>query len=142
MTYYKIRPERVIIDNFGVGANVAQEIALAGYRVTPLNVGLKDQDEDRFTNMRSGAYWRLMEWLKNAELYPNDKWKQLEQIKYTRELNGKIKIMSKKEMRHNNIASPDAADALAMTFARKMVKIPKGVQGGVDPIYEDMGDFY
>lgn len=39
MTFYGVPPEEVWIDNFGEGANVAKEIALAsGQRVNSLNV--------------------------------------------------------------------------------------------------------
>lgn len=48
---------------------------------------------------------------------------QLLSIKYRRELNGKIKIMSKREMQKEGISSPDDVDAIGLTFYKK--KEPK-----------------
>ena len=38
MQQYGIVADSVIVDNFGVGANVAQEMGLMGHRVRAINV--------------------------------------------------------------------------------------------------------
>jgi phage terminase large subunit len=120
-------PDRVWLDNFGEGANVAVEMAMTRRtvngeevptRINAVNVGDKAADNETYINRRAEAYWRLREWIKKGgELVGTmDDWKQLLQIKYRRELNGKLKIMSKDEMRKQGIESPDVADALMLTF--------------------------
>ena len=119
MTQHNVLPENVAVDNFGVGANVSQELALGGYSVNSVNVGDKPLDEERFMNLRAESYWRIREWLKKGgELTYDERWKELLIIKYRRELSGKIKIMSKREMAKEGFKSPNHADALMLTFVR------------------------
>jgi len=111
----------VFIDNFGIGANIAQEIALSELnenrrRVIPINVGVKSND-DSFLNIRSEAYWRLREWLiAGGQLIDHEGWQELLTIRFKKELSNKMKIMSKEEMRRHGYKSPDHVDALSLTF--------------------------
>lgn len=116
-THYEIEPGKVKLDNFGVGANVAQEIALGvRERIHALNVGGKPRDE-RFLNIRAEMYWLGREWLKKGgRLVRHEDWRQLLTIYYKRSLSGKIQVMSKEEMLRKGWDSPDTADAWALTF--------------------------
>lgn len=119
MEHYGVKQSNVYIDNFGVGANVAQEIALSGsrYRVNAVQVGEKATNDKNYLNRRAEAYLSLREWLRTGgELVRHDKWKQLLDIRYKRELSGKVRIISKKELMERGIKSPDVADALSLTF--------------------------
>lgn len=117
MNYYGVQPESIYIDNFGKGANVAQELALAGAHVNGINVGNPPDDPEIYLNKRAECYHRMKEWLRTGgELVNNPDWEQLLDIKYKRNIRNKVQIMSKKEMRAEGVASPDAADALMMTF--------------------------
>lgn len=116
---YGVQPENIWIDNFGEGANVAQELALSDkhIRVNAVNVGHEADDPVRFLNKRAEAYWRLREWLKRGgELAWREEWEELLTVRYRQELRGGLKIMSKKEMRDMGLPSPDTADALMLTF--------------------------
>lgn len=117
MVSNSIDGNQVFVDNFGVGANVAQEIAFAGERIEGVNVGVKAED-DRFINLRAEAYWRLREWLvKGGEIIIDPELKkQLLSIRFRRNLAGRIQIMSKDDMRKQGVKSPDRADALMLTF--------------------------
>lgn len=119
MEYYNVPPTGIYVDNFGEGANVAQELALAGKGVycNAINVGDKPDDRDVYLNKRAEVYFRLKEWVrKGGELVNSESWEQLYDIKWVKNLSGKIKLMSKLEMRKQGIDSPDEADALALTF--------------------------
>lgn len=115
----------ITVDNFGEGANVAQEIALAvpGARIRAVNVGDTKSvaNKKRFMNKRAECYWRLRMWLRaGGELVGNlDKWRELLTIRYRRGLSGKIQVMSKKDMRKAGYKSPNRADALSLTFYDK-----------------------
>lgn len=112
-----ISDENTIIDSFGVGTDSVQELALTGKRIRAVNVGGPADDEARFVNKRAEAYWRMREWLMaGGELVEHEGWKELLLIRFRRELNGKIKIMSKAEMRKAGIPSPNYADGLMLTF--------------------------
>lgn len=120
MKHYDIKPNDVYVDNFGVGANVAQELGLLGYRVNAVNVGQRpngDDDRAKFINMRAQIAWQLKEWIRRgAELIEHEGWQELLHVRYKADLSGKLKIMSKDEMRREGIDSPDCYDALALTF--------------------------
>lgn len=117
----------VIIDAFGIGVDAVKELALAGYNVNSVNVGdrpqgLSQQDEDdknMYLNRRAMVYDRLKKWLRAGGELTRQDWEQLLQIKYRRELSGKMKIMGKEEMRKQGIQSPDVADALSLTFIER-----------------------
>lgn len=124
--------DNIVIDSFGIGVDAIKELAVAGYNVNAQNVGelpyqekpqlsLNEEEEKKlFLNKRAMIYDRLKNWLRSGgELVQHSNWQQLLQIKYTRTLAGKKKIMSKEEMRKLGIQSPDAADALALTFISK-----------------------
>jgi hypothetical protein len=128
ITKNKEKNKNVIFDSFGIGVDAIKELALAGYNINSVNVGDKPdsitpedkQDEKLFINKRAMAYDRMKNWLRaGGELVADKDWDQLLQIKYTRILSGKKKIMSKEEMRKLGIQSPDAADALALTFIER-----------------------
>ncbi len=115
--HHEIKPQNVKIDNFGVGANISQEIALGVHeRVHSINVGNKPRD-DRFINIRAEMFWLFREWLKKGgKLVKHEGWRQLLTIRYKRTLAGKIQIMSKEEMIKKGWESCDVADAGALTF--------------------------
>lgn len=114
-----VEPANIYIDNFGVGANVAQELALAGHRTNPVNVGTKAQDDSRYLNLRAESYWRVREWMRTGgELVIHKAWEELLTIRYRAELNGKLRIMDKLTMKKEGYGSPDYADALMLTFTK------------------------
>ena len=119
MDHYGIGERKVVVDNFGTGANVSQELALLGYKISAVNVGDEPYDRERYVNLRSEAYWKLREWLqRGGELVRSKDWEQLRFIRYRRiERNGYIQVMPKAEMPKMGYPSPDAADALMLTWA-------------------------
>lgn len=114
---YNLRWDSIYVDNFWAGANVSQEIALAWVRVNAINVWDRARDNKRFINIRAEAYWRLREWLISWwQLVNHPRWKELLKIKYKRQLDWRIAIMPKKDMKKMFWDSPDCADALMLTF--------------------------
>lgn len=153
MEKYGSTAKNTTVDNFGVGANVAQEIALTPfqYKVNGLNVGEKSKDE-LFLNIRAEAYYAIKSWFrKGGSLIENENGHQLKDelltIKFKRNLQGKIQIMSKDEMRKQGIASPNKADAFMLTFTdipnqnkEAVVYIPGQMQ--VNPQHRQLGTVF
>ena len=106
------------IDGFGLGSDVAIELTSIGFRPGAPNVGDEAEDKEKFVNIRAEAYWRFRAWVKQGGMFINlPEWKkELLSIRYTREHSGKIKIMSKKEMKKSGYASPNKVDAGMLTF--------------------------
>lgn len=122
MEYYGIIDANVYIDNFGVGANVAQELAIAGEYVNGVNVGDQADDSERFLNRRAESFYRIKDWLRRGgELVQHKKWNELLNIRFKPNLRGKLQIMPKEMMRKEGYRSPDVADALMLTFVEEDV---------------------
>lgn len=116
---HKIKPENTFIDDVGVGGGVGDALKVEQKNVRGVNVGNEALDYNRFMNLRSEAYWRVKEWIKKGgKLQKSDDWYQLTKIKTKVDSKGRLKIMSKDEMRARGIDSPDTADALMLTFVR------------------------
>lgn len=117
--YLDMHEHEVTVDMFGEGAKSVVELTWAKKDVWGVNVGEPALDTDRFLNLRAEAFWRLREWLRSGgELVRDDRWQELLNIRFKRNLRGKIQIMSKDEMRKEGIPSPNIADALMLTFCR------------------------
>jgi hypothetical protein len=69
-------------------------------------------------NKRSEMWGAMRDWLRSASI-PNDRQLKDDLTGPMKKPNssGSIMLESKKEMRSRGLASPDAADALAVTFA-------------------------
>jgi len=115
--YPGIEARKTYIDNFGVGAEITKEIALAGINTTGINVGDKAKNSELYANIKAEAYMRLRRWIQSGgKLSHHKDWEELTHVRFRRGLNGKVQIMSKREMRTAGYKSPNNADALMMTF--------------------------
>lgn len=128
MRAFNLKPQQVYVDDTGVGGGVVDRLNEVlrpqGYSATelppvPVNkVQLGGEPSDKqFMNTRAEVFWRLKEWInQGGKLRKSDDWSELLQIKYKPDSAGRLKIMSKDEMRRYGIESPDTADSLALTF--------------------------
>lgn len=136
---HSIEKRKTVIDNFGSGANVAQELALQGLEVTPINVGNKPSDP-KFLNLRAELAWKMREWIKKGgTLVRDDRWMELLNLRYRYNQSGKLQIMSKEKMRKDGIASPNFADAFMLTFAVPDMPYRKGKRSA-PRTYDDIYD--
>lgn len=133
MTEYNIRPRNVVIDAFGVGADVGKEIAIASrglVNVTTVNTGDKcelEKDKDVYLNKRAMCFYESKKWLaQGGEIVEdnNGNFKdELKGIRYKRNLAGLIQIMPKLDMKKKyGLKSPNDADAFSLTFLRSIPK--------------------
>ncbi len=131
---YTERPYRIFIDVGGIGAGIYDRLVELGKAdvVTPINFGSKADDPKRYTNKRAEIWARMQEWF-NSELsvrIPDDDKLQtdLTCLKAQLDSAGRIKMESKDDIRKRLGRSPDAGDALALTFSHLL------------PLYEDEKD--
>lgn len=141
---YKVKWRNIVVDSFGVGADVAKEIALITGGVGcvySVNVGeLPDHeaDEELYENKRAEMYIKLRNWFRQGgEIVENENSKQeLMTIKAKHNKKGKWQIMSKVDMRKKyGYKSPNDADALALTFLRNIPTLQQEYQ---DAAYQKM----
>ena len=115
-----VAAENTFIDDVGVGGGAVDPLHYEQKNVRGVNVGQQALEQSRFVNIRAEAYWRFREWIKKGgRLNRDDDWYQLCKIKYKPDSKGRLRIMSKDEMRMQGIDSPDVADAGMLTFVRK-----------------------
>ena len=123
----ELYPHKAGFETNDFGINFGSE-PFGKIRNNPLLAAQKDPP---YVNLRAQAYWLCGEAL-NAGLMlgsaiepdPNHgelkaDWDQFLDIKYKVQSDKKIKFKSKKEMADDGIESPDDADSLALTFAKK-----------------------
>ena len=118
-----VTPENTFIDDVGVGGGAVDPLHYQQKNVRGVNVGMVALEQSRFVNIRAEAYWRFREWRKKGGKLctcRRDEWMtQLPKIKYKPDSKGRLRVMSKDEMRGNGIDSPDVADAGMLTFVRQ-----------------------
>ena len=83
-----------------------------------MNFSWKAKTPQMYANKRAELWGQMREWLQTASI-PNDRQLKADLLAPHQKPNsaGSIQLESKKEMKSRGIASPDAADALACTFA-------------------------
>ena len=146
ITDYEVKPTDVVIDGFGIGATIGQEIAVATkgkVDVYTVLVGSHPIDEERLNprrfqrfaeeidndgddlllNLRATGYFRARNWINRGGILidTNEKDSQLKAelltVKYKRSLQGnKLQLMSKVDQLKLGIRSQNRADALALSF--------------------------
>lgn len=107
----------VIDDTGGYGGSPIDFLREQGYKVTGINFGSKARNSDKYENVRAEMYFSLREkFQKGLISIPNNTRlvNELATIKYEFTSRGKLKIVSKEQMKSMGIKSPDIADALAM----------------------------
>jgi hypothetical protein len=112
------KPTLVTMDEGGLGYGILDRLNEQRYKVRGVNFGWKSKNPAMFLNKRSELWHSMREWLKSACI-PQDKMlkSDLTGVKSKPTSSGVIQLESKKDLKARGLASPDAADALAVTFA-------------------------
>jgi hypothetical protein len=112
------KPTLVVIDEGGLGAGIVDRLKEQRYKIKGINFGNKSKNPIMYGNMRAQMWGDMREWLKTASI-PNDRFLKTDLISpmMKPDSRGTIFLESKKDMKARGLASPDAADAIAVTFA-------------------------
>ena len=115
----RINPDRVYVDEIGVGAGVVDRLREQGLRVTGVNVAHAARQKDIFLNRRAEGYWRLRDLFTEGDIsipQDNQLMGELAAMRYEFDKRGRLLMESKEDMRKRGIPSPDKADALMLAF--------------------------
>ena len=114
-------PAMVVIDEGGVGGGVVDRLKEQRYKIRGVNFGNKSKNPLMYGNKRAEMWGSMREWLKSASI-PSDRMLKSDLISpmMKPDSKGTIFLESKKDMRARGLASPDAADAICVTFAYPM----------------------
>lgn len=138
----KFKVDAVHVDGGGVGAGVVDRLRQMGHRVVDVQFGAAadrtslDTDAARYANKRSEMWGYMKAWLEHGAV-PDDQ--ELENdctgllYGYRDGRKGsEIMLEAKEHMKRRGLASPDSADALALTFAYPAM--PRVLAGGPQAI--------
>ena len=113
----EFQPDLTFIDEGGLGYGIRDRLTEQRYKVRGVNFGWKSTKPKMWGNRRAQMWGEMREWLKTASIPPD---KQLRDDfiapRSKPDSSGSIFLESKKEMKARGLASPDAADAIAVTF--------------------------
>jgi hypothetical protein len=137
----EFKPTMTVIDEGGLGYGILDRLNEQRYKVRGVNFGWKARNSIMYGNKRAEIWGTMKDWLKSASI-SQDRQLKADLTGPTKKPNsaGTIFLEGKKEMRARGLASPDAADALAVTFAfpiahREAVDKPRHIttqnRGGV-----------
>ena len=114
----EFKPALVVIDEGGLGAGIVDRLKEQRYKIRGVNFGQKSTKPLMYGNKRAEMWGAMKEWLKDAHL-PKDRYLKSDLIgpMMKPDSKGTIFLESKKDMKSRGLASPDAADAIAVNFA-------------------------
>jgi hypothetical protein len=114
----KYKPALTVIDEGGIGAGVLDRLTEQRFKVRGVNFGWKASNTVMYGNKRAEMWGMMKDWRKKGHI-PDDKDLKQDLVGPRKEpdSSGTIFLESKKKMKARGLASPDAADALAVTFA-------------------------
>lgn len=110
------------VDEGGVGGGPKDMLRDDGYPVRGIQFGESADDKATYARKREEMWGRMKLWLSEGGTIPDDRGliEDLTGPEYDILPSGQVKLESKKDMKKRGLASPDAADALALTFAFKI----------------------
>jgi hypothetical protein len=125
------QPDGIFVDGAGVGGGVVDQLRALKYRVHDVQFGAKADEDTKYQNKRVECWARMREWLQIgcvpdiSELADDFLGPE-----YEFDNAGRVKLESKDKMKGRGLASPDIADALALTFAMNLPRRDSRLRGG------------
>lgn len=118
----EFNPDAVFIDGGGVGGGVIDRCRQLGVDVIEINFGSKAPVAG-FANMRAYMWSQMRDALREGVSLPADQDLKTDLIgvEYAYTLKNDLQLESKDAMKKRGLASPDLADALALTYAMPVV---------------------
>lgn len=117
-----LRPDAIFVDETGVGGGVVDRLRQLRVPCLGIQFGAKADfgasEGVKYANKRAEIWGSMREWLKGGAI-PNDLGLRADLVGLEYGLNGKdaIQLERKEDMKKRGLPSPDAGDALALTFA-------------------------
>lgn len=119
------------IDGGGVGGGVIDRIRQLGYNVIEVQFGGKANDPRKYLNKRAEMWGKMRDWLEVGCIDKNEMLiTDLTSVEYCFTNADQIQLERKEDMKRRGLASPDEADALALTFAQDIPAFIGSEMGG------------
>jgi hypothetical protein len=127
------KPDALFVDIGGLGAGIYDRLVELGHGrvVRPVNFGEQAYDQRKYADRRAEMWGGMRDWLQTpgGVLIPADDGLSADMIgpQYSYDSLSRTRLESKQAMRKRGVSSPDAGDALALTFAEPVE--PRGHNG-------------
>lgn len=106
------------VDGGGVGGGVVDRLRALGFDVNDVQFGSKAMDAKKYVNRRAEMWGLMRDWLGRGAVPKDEELAvDLTNVEYSFNKNDQIQLERKESMKARGLASPDNADALALTFA-------------------------
>ena len=132
-----VKPDAVFVDGGGVGGGVIDRCRQLGMHVFDIQFGARPDrpdisaEQNRYANKRAEMWGTMRDWLAVGAIPADqDLSAQLTTSQYGFNSRDEIQLESKTGLRNRGAASPDIADALALTFAWPV--LPRDLELGAD----------
>ena len=115
----KNKPSMVCVDSIGLGAPVADRLAEQGVPVMCINVSESHSSNDRYLRLRDEMWERARNWFygRDVRIVRDDPFiGEISLVKWKPTSNGKMKVVTKAEMKADMHKSPDRSEAFCFTF--------------------------
>ena len=122
---HKHNPDIVFIDDGGVGGPILDRVrAIVGDKVIGVNFGGSSNDKVKYFNKRAEMWGDMREAMRAGLQIPEHKDLRADLLGplYLFSPTEQIKLEKKEDMKKRGLASPDFADALALTYAQRVLK--------------------
>ena len=116
----EFQPDAVFIDGVGVGGGVVDILKGNKFKVDDVVAGSSPLEPKKYRNLRAEMWGKMRDWIMSYAVLPDDRELRddLISVEYGYTDQGAIQLEKKEDLKKRGLASPDVADALAMTFAR------------------------
>ncbi len=121
----KRRVAMMFVDS-AFGGPIVERLHVLGYQnVVEVNFGQSSLDKKHYGNLRAQMWDGMKTWLIRGAIDKNDKKLQVDLVGpgFHHRTNGQLILESKADMQERGLASPDDADALALTFAAPVAPV-------------------
>lgn len=115
----KKKPSSICVDSIGLGAPVADRLAEQGLPVTCVNVSESHSSNDRYLRLRDEMWERARAWFyaRDCKIVNDEAFiGECSLVKWAPTSNGKMKVVTKAEMKKDMGKSPDRSEAFCFTF--------------------------
>lgn len=119
-----IKPDACFVDGGGVGGPVVDRIRQLGHPVIEVQFGSKADNDERYYNKRAEMWGRMRDWLQVGSIWDHySLFGELTALEASTDLKDRVKLERKEDLIKRGEASPDVADALALTFAYPVTSV-------------------
>jgi hypothetical protein len=134
----ELRPDAFFVDGGGVGGGVIDRLRQLGIDVIEVNFGSKPTEKG-YANMRAQMWGRMRDALRAGIRLPysEDLRTDLTSLEYGYNSKMELQLESKEDAKKRGLASPDLADALALTFALPVFPNRSGYKGQQNEVKHD-----